>query len=262
MIPLAELQAHHLEKYYACALAQGRVDGRGGLSPRTVRYQHGLLFEALRHAVRQGVLMRNVVETVEPPRQPRSERMTILTPEQVAKFLESARETPYYALFYTAVYTGMRRGELLGLRWCDVDLDLASLSVVQTLYKSRGTCVVKEPKSACGRRAIALSPSLALLLRLHRAEQKLQARQLGRQPTDTDLVFTRMDCSAVDPSTLSHTFAKVVAMAGLPHIRFHDLRHTHATLMLKAGIHPKVVSERLGHSDIRATSSRGGGAAF
>jgi len=139
-----------------------------------------------------------------------------------------------------------------------VDLELASLSVVQTLYKSRGICVVKEPKSACGRRAIALSPSLALLLRRHRAEQELQARQ----PTDTDLVFTRMDGSAVDPSTLSHTFTKVVAMAGLPHIRFYDLRHTHATLMLKAGIHPKVVSEKLGHSDIRTTSSRGGGAAF
>jgi integrase len=252
-IPLAQLQPHHLERYYAHALLRGRADGKGGLSPRTVRYQHGLIFEALRHGVKQGVLMRNVAEAVEPPRQSRAKKMAILAPEQVGKFLEAAQGTPYYVLFYTAIYTGMRRGELLGLRWCDVDLDLASLSVVQTMYKSRGSVVLKEPKSAHSRRLIALSPSLALLLREHRAEQERQRVQLGKPLSGGDYVFAYPDGRPLDPSTMSHTFVKVIAGAGIPHIRFHDLRHTHATLMLKAGIHPKVVSERLGHGDIRMT---------
>lgn len=137
-IPLAQLQPHQLEKYYAQMLAAGRVDGKGGLSARTVRYHHGLIFEALKHAVKKGILMRNVAEVVDPPRRAFTSKIAIMDPAQVKKFLEAAADTPYYYLLYTALHTGMRRGELLGLRWCDLDLDMATLSVVQTIYKSKG----------------------------------------------------------------------------------------------------------------------------
>jgi integrase len=252
-IPLAQLQPHNLEKYYAQKLASGRVDGKGGLSATTVRYQHALIYESLKDAVKKGIAMRNVAAIVDPPRRSHDTKLAIMNPEQVKKFLEAAKETPYYYIFYTALHTGMRRGELLGLRWGDVDLDFATLSVVQTIYKSKGKCIVKEPKNASSRRAIALTPNLAILLRKYRGQMELDKKMLGVRLKDSDLVFSYFDGKPFDPSTLSHTFSKVMVRAGVPHIRFHDLRHTHATLMLKAGIHPKVVGERLGHSNIRTT---------
>ena len=144
-------------------------------------------------------------------------------------------------------------GELLGLRWSDVDLDMANLSVVQALYKRSGICKMVEPKSSKSRRQIALSPSLALLLRDYKTEQQAQRILLGAPMVDSNLVFSRIDGKPLDPGTISHTSAKVLKKAGLPHIRFHDLRHSHATLLLKAGIHPKIVSERLGHANIGIT---------
>jgi len=251
-IPLAQLRPQHLQNYYACALSQGRVDGKGGLSARTVQYHHRILSEALSHAVKMGILVRNVAEAVDPPR-PEQKNMATLVPEDVPQFLEAAERTPYYVLFYMALYTGMRLGELLGLRWCDVDLDMASLSVVQALYKRSGVCRMIKPKSSHSRRRIALPPSLALLLREYKAEQQTQRILLGKLPADSDLVFSYLDGKPLDPGVVSHTFAKVLKKAGLPHIRFHDLRHTHATLLLKGGIHPKIVSERLGHANIGIT---------
>jgi integrase len=147
----------------------------------------------------------------------------------------------------------MRLGELLGLRWRDVDLGLASLSVVQALYKRNSVCEIIKPKSSAGQRRIALSPTLVLLLRQHRATQDAQRILLGNHLNDDDLVFAHPDGSPLDPGTVTHTFTRVLKNAGLPHIRFHDLRHTHATLMLKAGVHPKIVSERLGHANIGIT---------
>ena len=130
---------------------------------------------------------------------------------------------------------------------------MATLSVVQTIYKSKGKVIVKEPKNASSRRAIALTPNLALMLRKHLEQVMLDKKMLGVPLKGDDLVFSYQDGRALDPSTLSHAFSKTVVKAGVPHLRFHDLRHTHATLMLKAGVHPKVVGERLGHSNIRTT---------
>ena len=199
-----------------------------------------------------GLLGRNVAEAVDPPRVERTNWKTLAS-EDVPKFLEAAERTPYYVLFYMALYTGMRLGELLGLRWCDVDLDTASLSVVQALYKRSGVCKMVEPKSSGSRRRIALSPSLALTLRQYRVDQQVQRILIGEPMADSDLVFSHPDGKPLDPGVVSHTFAKVLRKAGLPHIRFHDLRHTHATLLLKGGVHPKIVSERLGHANIGIT---------
>ena len=252
-IPLCQLQPQHLENYYAHALSHGRLDGKGGLSARTVLHQHRVLSQALSHAVKQGLLARNVAEAVAAPRPGRS-RMATLSFADVPRFLDAARRTPYYILFYAALYTGMRRGELLGLRWCDIDLGKASISVVQTLYRlSSGEFVIKEPKSPHSRRLVSLSPSLAELLRGYHAEQEAQKILLGTTLTGQDLVFAHPDGSPLDPSTVTHAFGKLIKKAELPHIRFHDLRHTHATLMLKGGVHPKIVSERLGHANIGIT---------
>jgi len=251
-IALTRLQPQHLQSYYAHALSQGRVDTKGGLSARTVQYHHRILSEALSHAIKMGLLVRNVAEAVDPPH-PERKNMATLVPEDIPQFLEATHETPHYVLFYTALYTGMRLGELLGLRWGDVDLDMASLSVVQALYKRSGVCQMVKPKSSHSRRQIALSPSLALLLRQYKGEQQLQRILLGKPLADSDLVFCHPDGKPLDPGVVSHTFAKVLKKAGLPHIRFHDLRHSHATLLLKGGVHPKIVSERLGHASIGIT---------
>jgi integrase len=209
-IPLCQLQPQHLENYYATALSQGRLDGKGGLSAQTVLHHHRLLSEALSHAVKQGLLVRNVAEVVAPP-QPHHNQMATLSSKDVPRFLNTARRTPYYVLFYAALYTGMRRGELLGLRWCDIDLGKASISVVQTLYRlSGGKCLTKEPKSPHSRRSIALSPSLAQLLRQHRIEQELQWTLLGKFLADTDLVFAHPDGMPLDPSTVTHAFGNLI----------------------------------------------------
>jgi len=180
--------------------------------------------------------------------------MTVLAPEDILKFLEVAKETRHYTLFYTALHTGMRLGELLGLRWCDVDLDImASLSVVQSLYKRSGVCKMVQPKSLRSRRRIALSPSLAILLRQYKGDQQAERILLGRPLRDSDLVFSDPAGKPLDPSVVSHRFGKLLHKAGLPHVRFHDCRHSHATLLLKAGVHPKIVSERLGHANIGIT---------
>ena len=252
-IGLNKLQPYHLQEYYARALSEGRRDRKGGLSARTVQHHHRVLSEALSHAVKWGLLARNVANAVDPPRPGWSE-MAILPPDDIDRLLDVADGTPYYSLIFTALYSGMRRGELLGLRWCDVDLLMATISVTQTLQRLYGgEFSVREPKSARSRRLIPLPPSLAILLRQHKERQEEQRILLGSIVKETDLVFAHPDGSPLDPSTVSHTFGKIARKAGLVNIRFHDLRHAHASLMLRTGASPKVISERLGHSSIAIT---------
>jgi len=254
-ILLGQLEPRQLQAFYSQLRESGRVDGRGPLSLCTVRYCHSLLAEALEYGVRMGLLSRNVARATEAPRHDHKV-MATLALEDIPKFLEAAQGTPYYTLFYLLLHTGLRRGEALALRWRNIDLGLPSLgvlaylSVVETAYKLDGTCIIKEPKSPKSRRRIALSPSLVLILRQHRVRQEAQR---GGPLTDEDFVFAHLDGTPLDPSTVSHTFNKVIRGAGLPHVRLHDLRHTHASLLLQAGTHPKVVQERLGHSSIRVT---------
>ncbi len=257
-IPLSQLEPRHLQASYSRQRERGRVDGKGQLSPQTVRYCHSLLSEALGYAVKMGLLSRNVAQATEAPRAD-NKVMPTLAPEDVPRFLETAQDSPYYTLFYLLLHTGLRRGEALALRWKSIDFGLVSLgvsaylSVTETTYKLDGTCIIKEPKTSKSRRRIALPPSLGLVLRQHRDEQEAQRALLGKPLTAGDFVFAHPDGSPLDPSTVSHTFNKIIRKAGLPHIRLHDLRHTHASLLLQAGVHIKVVQERLGHSSIRVT---------
>lgn len=251
--PLTALRPSHIQAYYSRMLEGGRRDGKGGLSAQTVKHHHRVLYEAIKHAVKHGLLIRNATEAVDPPR-PENKEMVTLDLNDVHTLLDAAHDTPYYTLFYTALYTGLRRSELLGLRWKDINLDLATLSVVQTLhYVSEKGYVFKEPKTKRSRRLVDLSPSLAFLLRKHRANQELERKLLGRSLMPNDLVFSYPDGAPLPPNSITKAFHKLVKSLGIPGVRLHDLRHTHATLMLRQGVHPKVVSERLGHSSVAIT---------
>jgi len=214
--------------------------------------------QVLRYAAKQGILNRNVAQNTEPPKMERRELDTI-RPEQISVFLDAARETPHYALFYLLLHTGLRRGEALALKWKNVDMGLASLgvqayiSVTLSLSKVAGKTYVKEPKTSSGKRRVALPPSLTLVLQQHKLKQQEFFASLGKSLTGEDYVFCHHDGTPLDPSTVSHSFAHVLREAGLPPMPLHGLRHSHATLLLQAGTHPRVVMERLGHSSIRVT---------
>ena len=168
--------------------------------------------------------------------------------------MEASQGTMYHPLVHLAVYTGLRRSELLGLRWRDVDLDMATFFVVQVLHQLRdGRLIFNNPKSGKSRRQVALSPSSALVLRAHREQQGLERSLMGIPLTLDGLVFSHPDGSPLLPNTVTHAFIKIVRRVGLEGIRFHDLRHTHASLMLRQGVHPKIVSECLGHATVSIT---------
>jgi len=174
--------------------------------------------------------------------------------DDITRFLEAIRKTPYFALFHTALFTGMRRSELLALRWCDVDFIYSQIYVTRSLHHLRdGSYVFTQPKSDSSRRNIALSPSAILVLQDYYEKRKLERALLGIPLKDDDLVFSTPEGKPLRPNTVSRTWTMLAARAGLKVIRFHDARHTHASLMLKQGIHPKIVQERLGHSTIAIT---------
>ena len=250
-IKLVDLEARDLQAMFA-------KKRESGLSARTVRYLYSLMSQVLRYAVRQGILSRNVAQNTEPPKMEHRELNTI-RPEQINVFLEAAKETPHYALFYLLLHTGLRRGEALALKWKNVDMGLASLgvqaylSVTLSLSKVAGKTCIREPKTSSGKRRVALPPSLTLVLQQHRLKQQESFALLGKTLTDEDYVFCHHDGTPLDPSTVSHSFAHALRKAGLPPMPLHGLRHSHATLLLQAGTHPRVVMERLGHSSIRVT---------
>ncbi len=173
-----------------------------------------------------------------------------MTPSEVQALFGNAQDNYYYPVVYTAVSTGLRQAELLGLRWRDIDLDMLSISVSQVLYKRRGICQFKEPKTSHSRRSVAMTPKLGLFLREYKAERERLYHELGERLTLDDLVFTSVEGKPIDPCVLTHAFTRMARQVGLNGVRFHDLRHTFASLMLLRGAKPKVISEALGHSSV------------
>jgi integrase len=218
-----------------------------GLSAKTARHIHTTLRKSLADATKWGVVQRNVAIAADPPKVPRHE-METWSAEEVRTFLTFVADDPIATAFILAATTGMRRGEVLGLRWRDVDLDLARLTVVQTLTSVNYVLHFGQPKTNRGRRSIPLDQTTVMLLRQHRARQNANRLVMGADWADLDLVMTKPDGSPVHPDTVSDTFDRRVHACGLRKIRLHDLRHTYATLALGSGIPVKVVSEVLGHS--------------
>ena len=252
-IQLAKLKPLQIQKLYSELLATGRKDGTGGLSPRTVVHTHRILHKALDQAVKWQLLFRKPTDFVQPPRAIHKP-MTALDEEQTAALLKSVRSTRLYLPTALAVSTGMRRGEILGLHWAEVDLERAQLRVAYTLEQTKAKGLnFKPPKTPKSRRQIALPQIIVQILKAHRREQNANKLRLGPDYEDHDLVCARPDGKPWPPQTFSTRFAAHIRSSGLPHVRFHDLRHTHATQLLKNNVHPKVVSERLGHSTIAIT---------
>ncbi|MFN8186366.1 MAG: site-specific integrase [Gaiellales bacterium] len=173
--------------------------------------------------------------------------------EELRSFLEHVRHDRLYALWLVAATTGARRGELAGLKWDAVDLESRRISIRRTLISVGYRIEWSEPKTENGRRSVALDPTTAEALRVHRMRQLEERLLLGQDYDDNNLVFAREDGAPIHPERISTMFGQHVSAARLPRIRLHDLRHTHATLALQAGVHPKVVSERLGHADVGLT---------
>jgi integrase len=244
-IQLKQLQPQGIQAYYGEACER--------LSARTVYHHHRVLSQSLKYAVRQGYLGRNPCELVDAP-SPRKKVMRTLMPEEVESLLGMAQDSQYYPIIYTAVSSGLRQAELLGLRWRDLDVDIMhSISVSQVLYKRKGVCIFKEPKTEHSRRLVAMTPKLAAFLRDYKQERKALWRELGKELSLDDLVFANIEGNPLNPSVVSHNFGKIARKAGLQGVRFHDLWHTFASLMLLRGAKSKVISEALGHASVAFT---------
>lgn len=224
-----------------------------GLSARSIGNTHRVLHRALGQAVKWNLLGRNPCDGATAPRPQRTE-MKVLSPEQVRAFLSATAEHPAHALYSLAVTSGMRAGELLGLQWGDVDLDARKLTVQRALQQQRNAGLVfVTPKTAKSRRMIILSQRAVDALRVHRDRQTFHRKQVGAEWRDLDLVFPGPFGGPTDPSWSRQVFYAALEKAGMPRVRFHDLRHTAATLALMQGVHPKVVSDMLGHGTVGLT---------
>jgi integrase len=251
-VELQQLTPAHLANLYQELLASGRRHRPGGLAPKTVRNVHVLIHRALRDAVRWGYTVRNVADAADPPKAKPAE-LQVWTPGQLRAFLLHVRQDRHYAAWLLAATTGMRRGELLGLRWIDVDLAAGRVAVRQPRVVVDHAVYTSEPKTARSRRSIALDPVTVAALREHQARQATERVVVGPSYQDSGLVFTHPDGSPIHPQLFSDWFKQHVRRAGLPKIRLHDVRHSYASAALAAGIAAKVVSERLGHATIAIT---------
>ena len=248
---LTKLQPIEISDAYGKALKSGRKNGKGGLSPRTVHHMHRILKGALGQAVKWQMLARNPVDAVEPPRVERRSLQTYDLP-QTAELLDNMRDTRLFIPVALAVLCGLRRGEIAALRWRHINLAGPSIGVVENAEQTKLGIRYKETKTGRGRN-VALSATALEALKSWRAQQAQEFLKLGARPDGDTFVVTQADGAPLQPRSLTHEWTRLLAKTNLPRIRFHDLRHAHATHLLAAGVHPKVASERLGHSKVGIT---------
>jgi integrase len=226
----------------------------GGLSPRRVQYIHAVLRRALVTAERWGMVTRNVAKLVDPPRVPKHE-ISPMSPDQAKRLIEASHADRHRALYVTALGTGLRQGELLGLRWEDVDLEAGRLRVRYTLANVQGELTLLEPKTDRSRRNVMLPDLVTVALQAHRTRQKMERLVAGSRWVDSGHVFTTLQGKPMHAGTATRAFKAALERAGLPRSRFHDLRHAAATFLLAQGMTLEDVKQLLGHSSITLTSN-------
>jgi len=250
-VALCDLHPLHVQGLYADLLTTPRESGRI-LSAATVRNLHRVLVLAFSVAVSWGLIDHNPAIAAQGPR-PRRPELAVVDQAMAARILAASRGTALELPAAIALATGMRRGEILALRWSDLDLSYTTAQVRRSLQVSGGRLSFEAPKTPRSRRQVALPEFLGPYLDAQRADQAERRAGHPEAWTDLDLIVDGGGGRPWNPDSLSSAWVRCLRAAGLPRIRFHDLRHAHATLMLLKGIHPKVVSERLGHASIGIT---------
>ena len=251
-VPVQALTPMQIETLYSDLMKGGGRAGRA-LSAKTVRNAHVVLRKALADGERLGVVQRNVAAAARPPTFSRPEFAT-WSSDDLREFLAAIHDERVRPAIVVLATTGMRRGEVLGLRWPDVDLDARQVAIVQTLTAVNGQPVIGPTKTTRSRRTVYLDSYTVDVLRAHRTRQREERLAAGPAwDSSTDLVFRDEIGRPLHPDWFSREFARLVAVSGAAPIRLHDLRHSFATLALKAGVHPKIVSERLGHATVGIT---------
>jgi integrase len=247
-VSLQNLTPQHIQTLLARKLKAGRA-------PQTVRHIRTVLRRALNFAIKWGLVSKNSAALVDPPRVERHQ-VKSLTPEQARKFLETAQAERLGSLYVLSLSLGMRQGEVLGLRWVDVDIEgpNPTLIVNQALQRIGREFQFVEPKTERSRRTIALPKSVVKTLLAHRKRQAAERLALGPAWHDYGLIFTALDGSPIERRTLHRDFKGILAKAELPESRFHDLRHSAASLLLAQGVPMRNIMELLGHSSITLTA--------
>jgi len=243
-IGLGELHPTQIQRFYASLMP--------ALSTGSVINTHLVLRSALAQAVRWGYLGANPADGAQPPRARRKE-LAVVDPALAQRVLEASGRSRYELPIAIAIAAGMRRGEILGLRWADLDADYSALQVRRSLSATRGGYRFEEPKTRRSRRSVVLPSFIRPYLETRRADRDQRRMELGEHWCENDMICDQPNGEPWNPDFFSSGWGPHLKRRGVPHIRFHDLRHAHATMMLQEGVHPKIVSERLGHASIGIT---------
>jgi len=246
-LTLKELKPHHLEYLYTSSMKGDRP-----LSPRSVTHIHRMIHDALEHAVRIELIPKNPSKSVKPPRCSRPE-LEVWDEYQLVDFLDAAKDDAFYGVFLILATSGMRVGECLGLKWQDINLSSGRVSINRTYSKAFKGHEFREPKTRSSIRNIPLPTQTIHFLTQHKEQQRILKKEMGESFNSLGLVNCSRNGTPIDPRNLARHWARIIKRTNLQRIRMHDLRHTHATLLLKGNVHVKVVSERLGHSSVDIT---------
>jgi len=251
-IEIQKLNPIDIQKFYNKLMTEKNPRTKKPLSTRTIEHIHANLNAALKQAVKLNLISKNPVEAVNKPKV-KDYKAEVYTEDEVKKLLKYVKSTRLELPVALAVGLGLRRGEVLGLKWDSIDFENKMLKVESNLVYAEGKVFLKEPKSSAGERALVAPDSILEVLKKHKKEQSVYRLMLGGEYKNNNLVCCEEDGRPTIPGTLSHRFTRFLVEHDLKEIRFHDLRHTHASLLLKYGISAKVASTRLGHSSIGIT---------
>jgi integrase len=248
------ISANHIDNLYAEKLKRGRLDGKGGLAPKSVMYIHRILHEALEHAVKKQLISSNPAKRITNAPKVRKYKGQIYTPEEIRSLLKIIKDTDWEVPISLAAICGMRRGEILGLKIKEIDLNTGTINISQQLIATNSGPIFESPKSEDSIRVINVPTEVLNMINRHIIRQEQTKLLLGTEYTDNGLLICKADGKLIDPRQFSKVFAKFLSTNGFKHIRFHDLRHSCATLMLNSGVPLKVASQILGHSTIGITA--------